>query len=233
LRVPETIDIFSRRQIEKELFRLPTIEIPIIAIPVGTRSVGLVATIGARLVARAGIGPGQLRKMRLLVDLDPANIEQSFDFQAAAELYVPADAELALAISGGLGLSLAIARAVGGLEAEGAAGIRAEFIAGADLKFQQGQLSVGGRAELAAQPRLAFRLRAFVRVEADLFITTIEIYKKEWQLAEVEVGSSLRVGVRIPFNYVFGQPFDLSLDQVEFIVPQIDPMSFVRDLLPT
>jgi hypothetical protein len=232
LRVPETIDLFDRRQIEKELWRLPTIEIPIIAIPVGTRSVGLVATIGARMVARAGIGPGQLRHVRLLAEFDPSKDESAFSFQAAAELFVPANAELALAISGGIGLSLAIARAIGGIEAEAAAGLQAEFIAAADLRYQQGQFAVSGRAELSAQPRLAFRLRAFVRVELDLFVTTIEVYSKEWLLAQVETGSALRVGVRIPFTYVFGQPFQLSLDDVEFIVPEINVMDLARSLLP-
>jgi hypothetical protein len=232
LRVPETIDLFDRRQIEKELWRLPTIEIPIIAIPVGTRSVGLVATIGARMVARAGIGPGQLRHVRLLAEFDPSKDESAFSFQAAAELFVPANAELALAISGGIGLSLAIARAIGGIEAEAAAGLQAELIAAADLRYQQGQFAVSGRAELSAQPRLAFRLRAFVRVELDLFITTIEVYSKEWLLAQVEAGSALRVGVRVPFTYVFGQPFQLSLDDVEFIVPEVNVMDLARSLLP-
>jgi hypothetical protein len=232
LRVPETIDLFGYHPIEKELFRLPTIEIPIIAIPVGTRSVGLVATIGARVVARAGIGPGQLRNVKLLADFDPSADESAFSFQAAAELYVPANAELALSISGGIGLSLAIARAVGGIEAEGAAGLQAEFIAATDLRYQNGQFAVVGKAELAAEPRLAFRLRAFVRVELDLFVTTIEVYSKEWLLAQVEAGSALRVGVRIPFTYVFGQPFQLSLDDVEFIVPEINLMDFARSLLP-
>ena len=77
-----------------------------------------------------------------------------------------------------------------------------------------------------------FRLKAFVRAEADIFVTTIELYKKEWQLAQFEAGAALKVGVRVPFKYVFGQPFELSLDQVEFIVPQIDPAQFVRELLP-
>jgi hypothetical protein len=232
LRVPETIDLFDRRQFEKELWRLPTIEIPIIAIPVGTRSVGLVATISARMVARAGIGPGQLRRVRLLAEFDPSKDESAFSFQAAAELFVPTNAELALAISGGIGLSLALARAIAGIEAEAAAGLRAEFIAAADLRYQQGQFAVSGRAELSAQPRLAFRLRAFVRVELDLFVTTIEIYSKEWLLAQVEAGSALRVGVRIPFTYVFGQPFQLSLDDVEFIVPEVNVMDLARSLLP-
>ena len=232
LRVPETIDLFGRSQIEKELFRLPTIEIPIIAIPLGTRSAGLVATIGARMVARAGVGPGQLRHVRLLAEFDPSKDESAFSFQAAAELFVPANAELALAISGGIGLSLAIARAVGGIEAEAAAGLQAEFIAAADLRYQNGQFAVQGKAELSAQPRLVFRLRAFVRVELDLVVTTIEVYSKEWLLAQVEAGSALKVGVRIPFTYVFGQPFHLALDDVEFMVPDVNLMDLAHSLLP-
>lgn len=232
LRVPETLELFARRQVEKPLFKLPTIEIPILAVPLGTRSVGIVATIDARLVARAGVGPGQLRKVKLAAEFDPARLEETFSFHAAAELYVPADAELALQIAGGIGVSLAIARAVGGIEAEGAAGLKGESIAAADIAYDKGQLAVAGKAELSAQPRLVFRLKAFVRAEADIFVTTIELYKKEWQLAQFEAGAALKVGVRVPFKYVFGQPFELSLDQVEFIVPQIDPAQFVRELLP-
>jgi hypothetical protein len=232
LRVPETIDLFDKKQVEKTLFKVG-IEIPILAIPLGTRSVGIVATIDARLVARAGIGPGQLRKVKILGEFDPSSDESAFKFQAAAELYVPAFAELALPVRGGIGVSLAIVRAVGGIEAEGAAGLQAEFIAATDLRYENGQFAVNGKAELSAQPKLIFRLRAFVAVEADLFVTTVEIYEKKWELAAFEWGSAMRVGVRVPFRYVFGQPFDLSLDQIEFIVPEINVMDMVKGMLPT
>jgi hypothetical protein len=232
LRVPETVDIFARKQVEKTLFKLPTIEIPILAIPLGTHSAGIVATIDASLIARAGVGPGQLRKVKLTAEFDPARLEETFSFKAAAELHVPADAEIALQIAGGIGVSLAIVRAVGGIEAEGAAGLQAEFVAAADLSYEKGQLQVTGKAELTAQPKLIFRLKAFVRAEADLFVTTIELYKKEWELAKFEAGSALKIGVRIPFKYVFGQPFQLSLDQIEFIVPEIKPKELIKELLP-
>jgi hypothetical protein len=232
LRVPETVDVFPRKEIEKGLFKLPTLEIPIFAIPLGTRSAGLVATINARIVARAGIGPGQLRKVKVLADFDPSAAEGAFSFQASAELYVPANAELGVAIAAGLGLSVAIARAVGGIEAEGAAGLQAEFIAGTALKYEKGQFAIAGAAELSAMPKLVFRLKAFVKVEVDVFVTTIEVYRKDWLLAQKEVGSSLRIGVRVPFKYVFGQPFELSLDQIEFIVPKIEPGQLVKELLP-
>lgn len=232
LRVPETIDLFPEKKIEKSLFKFPHIEIPILAIPLGTRSVGIVATIDGELLARAGIGPGQLRKVKLLAEIDPSKEESAFSFHASAELYVPAFAELAVSVSGGIGVSLAIVRAVGGINAEAAAGIKAEFIAAADLKYDSGQFAVSGKVELAAQPKLIFRLNAFVKVEADLFITTIELYEKKWQLAAFEYGSNLRFGLRMPFKYVFGKPFELSLDQIEFIKPEINVTDMLKSLLP-
>jgi len=231
LRVPETIDIFPKKQVEKTLFKVG-LEIPILAVPLGPRSVGIVATIDASLVARAGIGPGQLRKVKVLGEFDPSSDESAFSFQASAELFVPAFAELAIPVRGGIGVSIAIARAVGGIEAEGAAGLQGQFIAAIDLRYENGQFSVTGSAELSAQPKLIFRLSAFVKVEADLFFTTIELYEKKWQLAAFEWGADFKVGVRVPFKYVFGQPFELSLDQIEFIVPKIDVMDMVKSMLP-
>ncbi|MHC5258245.1 eCIS core domain-containing protein [Streptomyces sp. UC4497] len=231
LRVPETVDLFPLKQIEKPLFKLPRMEIPLLAVPLGPRSVGIVATIDARLVARAGIGPGQLRKATILSDFNSSEPEAAFTFQAAGELYVPASAELAMVIAGGIGVSLAIARAVGGIEAEGAAGLQGAFSAAAALDYRAGRLAVSGLVALEAQPRLAFRLKAFVAAEADLFVTTIELYRKEWQLASVEAGAALKVGVRVPFTYVLGEPFALALDQVQFIVPPIEPVPLVKELL--
>src|SRR5262249_9702535 len=126
LRVPEPTPLFSLPPVEKELYKLPTIEIPIFAIPLGSRSIGIVATIDGGIVARARIGPGLLRKVKLLAEFDPSSDESAFSFQAAAELYVPASAELALGIRAGIGMSLAIARVTGGINAEAAAGLAAE-----------------------------------------------------------------------------------------------------------
>ena len=50
---------------------------------------------------------------------------------------MPADAELALQIAGGIGVSLAIARAVGGIEAEGAAGLKGRVVAAADIAYDK------------------------------------------------------------------------------------------------
>src|SRR5262249_31954562 len=158
----------------------PTIEIPIFAIPLGSRSIGIVATIDGGIVARARIGPGLLRKVKLLAEFDPSSDESAFSFQAAAELYVPASAELALGIRAGIGMSLAIARVTGGINAEAAAGLAAEFVAATQLQYLNGQFAVSGLAELSAQPKLVFRVWANVVAEADLFFRSFELYRKDW-----------------------------------------------------
>ena len=42
----------------------------------------------------------------------------------------------------------------------------------------------------------------------------------------------MKIGLRFPVHYEFGKPFELSLKQVEFIVPEIDYKKAVKDLLP-
>jgi hypothetical protein len=57
------------------------------------------------------------------------------------------------------------------------------------------------------------------------------VYDQRWELAAFEFGSDLRFGARFPIHYVEGQPFDISLNDVEFIVPDIDPQQMLRDLV--
>jgi hypothetical protein len=230
LRIPDKIDLFAEKAIEKTLFSFGT-QIPILAIPLGTRSVGLVAEIGADLKARAGFGPGQIRQLKVKASFDPAQEESAFEFAGGGELYVPAFAELALGVHGGIGLSLAIASATGGIELIGALGLKGALSAMVDIAYKNNQFSVDSMAELSAQPVIRFEVNAYVKVEVSLIFTTIEVYRKDWKLASKEWGSGLKIGLRFPVHYVFGQPFELSLSQVEFIVPDIDAKKAVKDLL--
>jgi len=80
----------------------------------------------------------------------------------------------------------------------------------------------------------ALRLREsgrFVKVEADLLFTEIELYSKRWKLAQFEYGSGLRLGAKFPIHYIEGQPFDVSIDDIEFQVPDIDPMQLLSGLI--
>jgi hypothetical protein len=231
LRLPDPIILFPERGFDKRLFGL-SIDIPIFGVAFGSHSIGIIANIAAALNARAGIGPGQIRRPRITAAFDPSDERGAASFQASAELFVPAYAELAIVLSGGVGVSLLIVKAVGGIQATGAVGLQGALAVPIELKYLAGRFSVDGAAELYAQPRVRFQLDAFVKVEADLLLTTIDVYSKTWRLAGFEWGSDFRIGLRFPVHYAFGEPFQLSLDQVQFIAPQIDARRLIKDLLP-
>jgi hypothetical protein len=231
IKVPDAITLFDEKVYEKKIFSFG-VQIPIFAIPLGTRSIGLVADIGADIKARAGIGPGQLRGVKAKATIDLSKDDNALEFQAAAELYVPASAALTLAVHGGLGLSLAIASATGGIELAASLGLAGALSTKVQISYQNGQFALDAVAEISAQPSLKFDISAYVKVEVDLFVTTIEVYRKDWKLASKEWGSGLKVGVRFPVHYETGKPFSVSLDQLEFIKPEIDIKQAVKDLLP-
>ena len=76
-----------------------------------------------------------------------------------------------------------------------------------------------------------FDVTGKVLVEADLLVTDVTLYEKSWKLASFEYGSNLTFGVNFPVKYKEGQPFDVSLDDVEFQVPDIDPGAVLKDLV--
>jgi hypothetical protein len=230
VRVPETITLFAAKEYQKKLFSFG-VQIPIFAIPLGTRSVGLVADIGANINARAGIGPGQLRGVKAKATIDLSK-ENSLEFVAAAELYVPAYANLRLAVHGGIGLSLAIASVTGGIELAALLGLQGALSTPVQFQYKNGLFVVDAAAQITVQPVLKFDINAYVKVELDLWVTTIEVYRKDWKLASREWGSGLVIGLRFPVHYKSGKPFNLSLDQVQFIRPEIDVMKAVKELLP-
>jgi len=228
LKIPEQINLFPQKAIEKTIFSV-SVQIPIFAIPLGTRSVGLVAEIGADLKVRAGFGPGQIRKLKVAASFDPSNEASKFEFSGGGELYVPAFAELALGVHGGIGLSLAIASATGGIELVGALGLQGALSANVQIQYLNNQFTVDAAAELSAEPVIKFSVNAYVKVDV---ILIGEVYRKDWKLASKDWGSGLKIGLRFPVHYEFGKPFELSLKQVEFIVPDIDYKKAVKDLLP-
>jgi hypothetical protein len=231
LRLPDPIVLFPEYAYDRRLFGV-SIDIPIFGISFGSRSVGIIANISASMNARAGIGPGQIRRPRIMAAFEPSEEANPASFQASGELYVPASAGLSLVVSGGIGASLLIVKALGGIQATGTAGLEGALLVPITLAYQGGKFNVTGAAELYAQPKLRFQLDAFARVEADLLLTTIELYSKTWRLAAFEWGSDFRIGLRFPVSYTFGEPFRLSLDQVQFIAPQVDVRRVMRDLLP-
>jgi hypothetical protein len=229
--LPATLDVFPEKKLDKNIFTLPAIDIPILAVAVAGQRIGIFASITGGLDVSAGIGPGQLQQLRLKVTYNPAH-EENTHVQGDASLHVPAHAGLRLFVRGGLGLGIPIVSAQAGLEVGAGLGLEGALDTGVHVDWTPAKgLTLDADASVYVEPKLKVDLTGFVKVEADLFITTISLYEKRLQLAGFEYGSGLRFGVSFPVHYQEGQPFDLSLDKVKFQVPEINPKAMLSDLI--
>jgi len=71
----------------------------------------------------------------------------------------------------------------------------------------------------------------FVEVTADLLLTEIDLYSKRWQLAAFEYGSNMQVGAKLPVKVENGKFKDISVDDIEFITPDISPIDVAKNLI--
>jgi hypothetical protein len=87
-------------------------------------------------------------------------------------------------------------------------------------------LSIDAEAAFHAEPKFKFDVSGYVAVTALGF----SVYDNRWELAAYELGSNLRFGVRFPVHYREGEPFSVSLDDVQFEVPEVDPGAMIGQL---
>ena len=228
--LPSTLDIFPEKSFNKNIFSIG-VDIPIVGVSVAGQRIGIFANISGGLDVSAGIGPGQLQQLRLAITYNPAHEEDTL-VQGDASLHVPAHAGLRLFVRGGIGAGIPIVSAEAGLEISAGLGLEGALDTGVHVDWAPAKgLTLDADASIYVEPKLKVDLSGFVTVDADLLLTTINLYEKHWQLAGFEYGSNLRFGVSFPVHYQEGQPFDLSLDKISFQVPDIDPKAMLSDLI--
>lgn len=216
--LPSQLEIFPRKQIDKSLLNI-AIQVPI--------APGIVAEIGGGLDAQAGIGPGVIDQLSLRITYNPAHEENTL-VTGDAHLNIPADAGLRLAVRAGIGLGITGASATGGLEIGGMLGIGGAAEAGVHVEWSPSTgLRIDAYGELHAEPVFRFDIGGYVSVR----VLGLSVYDNSWEFASYEYGSNMRFGVRFPIHYIEGQPFDISLDDVEFTVPDINPGELLRGLV--
>jgi hypothetical protein len=187
---------------------------------------GIVAEVGGNLSANASIGPGALDQLRIGIEYNPAH-EEDTHVTGDAHLSVPAQAGLRLGARAGIGLGITGASATGGLEIGGTLGIAGAAEAGIHIDWMPSQgLEIDAEAALHAQPTFRFDVSGYVAVTA----LGASLYDERFELAAVELGSGLEFGVRFPITYREGEPFNLSPDELEFEVPEVDPANLVDQL---
>ncbi|HYM79376.1 MAG TPA: DUF4157 domain-containing protein [Candidatus Dormibacteraeota bacterium] len=227
--LPSVLNIFDEKKLSKNIFKIG-IDIPILGFSVLGHNVGIFLEIGGGLDLDAGIGPGQLQDVELSVTYNPAHEEDTLVHGHAA-LHIPAHAGLRLFVSAALGAGIPLVDAKAGIELGGSLGIEGALHAAVDVDWSPKKgLVLDANAEIYAEPKFKFDITGFVLVEVDLLFTTKTLYEKKWQLAAVEYGSGLRLGMKLPVHYEEGKPFNISLSDIQFEVPNIDAMATIKGL---
>lgn len=224
--LPGAINVFDRIGIpDRELFGIG-FDIPIFAIPVGPRSIGLVASIRGGLKAHAGIGPGRLEDLGLGIEYNPAHPDETH-VTGSGRFVIPAEAGLALFVRATIGLSAVVGGVEGGLELSGGLGLEAAAEADITVDWTP-RTGLELRANLGAyvQPKFVFTIDGLIRA-------WFAWYEKEWRwrLADYEYGPDFRFGVRLPIHYRQGEPFNISFDDLQLTYPRIEASSFIGGLV--
>lgn len=227
--LPSTVDVFPRKEINKDIFRAPTIEIPLFAIPLGPRSIGLVAQIGGGLTFKAGFGPGQLRELYAEVTYNPDREEETV-LSGRGVFAIPADAGLTLSADASLGVSAGIASLTGGIELAGTLGLEGEALASVDVNWSpQTGIALDAEGRVTVNPKFNFDVNAFARATLGIgWFSVSETWRH--RLAGFEWGPDIQFGIVFPVHYKEGEPFDLSFDDIEVIYPELDIPNMAKGL---
>jgi Domain of unknown function (DUF4157) len=228
--LPATVDIFPAKNYDRNILTLG-FDIPIVGVAVAGQRIGIFASIKGGLDFSAGVGPGQLQELGLQITFNPDHLDKTH-IEGGARLHIPAHAGLRLFVRGSLGVGIPIVSASAGLEVGGALGLEGAVDAGVHVDWLPTRgLILDAAGEIYVEPRFRFDITGFVLVEADLLITTVELYSKRWQLAAVEYGSGLRLGMRFPIHYEEGKPFEMSWSDVQFQIPDVSPRDVLAGLI--
>jgi len=216
--IPDELEIFARKEINKSIFSI-AVQAPIIP--------GIVAEVGGGLSATAGIGPGVIDELRIGIEYNPAR-EEDTKVTGDAHLKVPADAGLRLSVRAGIGLGITGASATGGLDIGGTLGISGAAEAGVHIDWTPATgLDLTANLSIYAQPSFTFDIGGYVSVRVFGF----SVYDDRFQFASYTFGSDYRFGIKMPVHYHEGEPFDISTDDIEFEVPDINTNDLLKGLI--
>ena len=197
---------------------LPPIPIFAIPLPPPLGSVGIVATIGGGLDADYYVGPGEIRDMIITAAFDPLADNADLDLQAGARLVIPAHAGLDLSARLGIGLSVAVATATGGITVTGGVGLDGGLDASVTIHYHAGVLVLDANAGIRVQPVLTLGLDADFSIESPL-----HDWHWPYHLADYRYDTGLMFGMNIPLHYATNEDFRMpAISDIQWVIPDID-----------
>jgi hypothetical protein len=150
---------------------------------------------------------------------DPLEEDLNAELSAEARLVLPSEAGLELSVRAGIGASVAIASATGGITLTGGVLLRGGLDASARLAYAKGILAFDTQARISVQPVLTLRIEADILIEAALGGP----WRFPYELASYSYATGLEFGMIAPFHYQSDQPLRLpDASDIQWIVPQID-----------
>lgn len=228
LEFPKPIKLFEGIKGDKVIFKTG-ITIPIPGASIGP--VGLVVKIDGSLGARYGIGPGEIRGVKIEAAFNPLENRPDPVLDMAGTLYIPAYAGIYGSIRGALAISIAVASVSGGLTVTASADLDGKVQASIKLHYEKSRFALDALAEIDAGLVLGLKLDADVKAEAGIGPFSVET-KKVWNLANYRYDTGLKFGMKAPLHYATDEPFHApSLDQIQWVTPQIDPQQMLKKLM--
>lgn len=227
LRFDKPLTLFKRFANDYTLFE-KSLEIPILGVSLGFTSVGIIAVLTGSLSAGYGIGPGTLSNIELLTKFNPLAARPDLALSLGANLDVPMDAHLTLAIRGGVGASIAVASVTGGLTVAGTARLAGGLHAKTNLTYQNKLFSLDAEASLLTQLGLSLGLTADILAKAG------PLSKKwVWNLASYSwAPPGMSFGVAAPLHYDSTNGLrPLSAQQLRWTYPKPDVRQLVLSLV--
>jgi hypothetical protein len=227
--VPQPVTVFDARRWDRTLLSVG-LDIPIFGVSVAGQRIGIFCTIGGDLKLVAGIGPAQINDIALDVTYNPSHEDQAH-VVGTATFHMPADAGLELGVHAAIGAGIPIVSAQAGIELSGKLGVEAALNVPLTVDWTPiAGLVIDAPISVTLSPMFTFAVNGYVLVEADLLFTSIELYRKDWNLASLSVGSGYELGMTMPFHYAEGEPFNPSLDDIQLTYPDIDPLSVLSSV---
>lgn len=198
---PKTIDLTKTPFIdfEKKIIPFPTIEIPIFAIRVMGKGVGIYGKIGGGIYLFAKVGPLKLKGLKLgLKDFDPEN-PSTAEVRGDAELDLPANAGIRVNFFAGVGVAFIVDvsfKVNGDLLIQ----LSSNVIGKASLKWtKEGGLElIEASVSLEGAVDLLLKLSGELDIDLDLLFKTINLYNKKW-----DVGEPTKIGSFGDFKFTF------------------------------